>query len=373
MSMKKVIRLIIIAGLLAMSASVYASDKMAADFAKPPQEAKPWVLWFPINGNLTKEGITADLEAMARVGLGGLLCMEVNQGAPEGSVSFAGPLWRELFQHTCREAKRLGLQINMNNDAGWCGSGGPWITPELSMQKVVWSETRVEGGKLFESVLAQPKAVENFYRDIAVMAMPVPEAEQIEFSRPYRLDMYEGKSSVTRAHVSAAPAQYPTLPAGNLVRRDQVIDLTSQMDAAGKLTWQAPPGRWVILRFGHTSTGVNNRPAPEAGRGLECDKLSKEAATAHYHGLISKLMADNKALAGQGNVLVATHIDSWEVGSQNWTPKMREEFKRRRGYDLLPLLPIFTGRVLDSVEFSERFLWDLRLRWTPKLGPAVKL
>ncbi len=492
MNIRTLVKLTMMSLLLTMSSAVHASDKMAADFAKPPQEAKPWVLWFPINGNLTKEGITADLEAMARVGLGGLLCMEVNQGAPDGPASFAGPLWRELFQHTCREAKRLGLQINMNNDAGWCGSGGPWITPELSMQKVVWSETRVEGGKLFEGVLARPKAEENFYRDIAVLAMPVPEAEQtdlaeagavitasvaaeaasqkpkegtsgpvfslprpepqkpqfvqVEFPRPYRatefrarldqehvvngelqvsedgksfravrqalcrsgevvvrfepvsgrvfrflfrkvpddkkpdltatdtgltitdirmssvyrLDMYESKSSVTMGHLSAAPAQYPMLPAENLVPHDQVIDLTSQMDAAGKLTWQAPSGRWVILRFGHTSTGVDNHPAPEAGRGLECDKLSKEAAAAHYQGLMSKLVADNKALAGQGKVLVAMHIDSWEVGSQNWTPKMREDFKRLRGYDPLPLLPIFTGRVLDSVEFSERFLWDLR-------------
>ena len=59
-------------------------------------------------------------------------------------------------------------------------------------------------------------------------------------------------------------------------------------------------------------------------------------------------------------MFVSTHIDSWEVGSQNWTPRMREEFQRRRGYDLWPFLPVFTGRVVDSLEVSERFLWDLR-------------
>ena len=75
---------------------------------------------------------------------------------------------------------------------------------------------------------------------------------------------------------------------------------------------------------------------------------------------MGRLIADNRPLSGQGKVLVSTHIDSWEVGSQNWTPRMREEFQKRRGYDLLPLLPTFTGRVVDSLEVSERFLWDLR-------------
>jgi hypothetical protein len=84
---------------------------------------------------------------LQRVGIGGVLYMEVDQGAPLGPADFAGPLWRELFQHACKRGHRLGLEINMNNDAGWCGSGGPWITPELSMQRVVWTETVVQGPK----------------------------------------------------------------------------------------------------------------------------------------------------------------------------------------------------------------------------------
>ena len=116
-----------------------------------------------------------------------------------------------------------------------------------------------------------------------------------------------------------------------------------------------------MLRFGHTTTGVENHPAPAAGLGLECDKLSKEAAEAHFNGLMGKLIADSEPLAGQGRTLVSTHIDSWEVGSQNWTPRMREEFRKRRGYDLLPLLPVLTGRVVDSLR---------GLRAVP-LGPAA--
>ena len=298
-----------------------STDALSAGFASPPQSARPWVYWFPLSGNLSKEGITADLEAMQRVGIGGVLYMEVDQGAPKGPADFAGPLWRELFQHACQEAHRLGLQINMNNDAGWCGSGGPWITPELSMQRVVWTETVVTGPKAFDGVLAQPKAVHDFYQDIAVLAMPAPEGKA-------RIQNIQGKSSAMSAALSPAAGQLSVAArrVGHPPR--QIVDLTAKMDAAGKLAWDVPAGKWLVLRFGHTTTGKDNHPAPESGRGLECDKLSKEAAEAHFNGLMGRLIADNRPLAGKGKVLVSTHIDSWEVGSQNWTPRMREEFQQ---------------------------------------------
>ena len=120
-------------------------------FLHPPDSARPWVFWFWVNGNINSNGITADLEAMQRAGIGGVLIMEVDvkQGAPKGPAAFGTPPWRALFQHACAEAHRLGLQINMSNDAGWSGSGGPWITPDLAMQKVVWTETAVEGPRRF--------------------------------------------------------------------------------------------------------------------------------------------------------------------------------------------------------------------------------
>jgi hypothetical protein len=106
---------------------------------------------------------------------------------------------------------------------------------------------------------------------------------------------------------------------------------------------------------------VENAPAPKTGRGLECDKLSKEGIEASFAGMMTKLVDDTRIKGSPVNAgLVATHIDSWENGAQNWTPKMREEFQKRRGYDLMPFLPVITGRVVDSAKVSERFLWDLR-------------
>ncbi|MCX6997369.1 MAG: glycosyl hydrolase [Kiritimatiellaeota bacterium] len=340
-------------------ASADAADDLARGFVTPPPSARPWVYWFPLSGNLSREGITTDLEAMARVGIGGVLYMEVDQGAPKGPADFAGPLWRELFHHACNEAQRLGLQINMNNDAGWCGSGGPWIASELSMQKVTWSETVVEGPTAFAGKLAQPQAVNGYYRDIAVLAMPLPAVEAAK-GAPYRTDNIPAKASFVPGHLPPQPANYPPLAEGHAVPRTSIINVTAKMASDGKLTWDVAPGKWLVIRLGHTTTGKDNHPAPASGRGLECDKFSKTATKAMFDGLMGRLIAENKSVAGSDKTLASTHIDSWEAGSQNWTPLMLEEFKKRRGYDLLPFLPTFTGRAIDNVDVTERFLWDLR-------------
>ncbi len=325
-----------------------AADEIEKNFAAPPDAARPWVYWFWLNGNITKEGITADLEAMKRAGVGGVLIMEVDQGAPVGPVDFMSARWRELFEHVAAEANRLGLKVNMNDDAGWNGSGGPWIKPEEAMQKVVCSETAVEGPKKFDGILPTPQTVAGYYRDIEVLAMPAPGS--------YRIGDIHVKADYDVGSPGAAATE--KLPPEMVIERDKIVNLTGKMDKDGKLAWDVPPGKWTILRFGHTCTGAENAPAPASGRGLECDKLSKEGIEANFKGMMARLIADVGPLAGK--TLVATHIDSWENGAQNWTARMRGEFRKRRGYDPLPWLPVMTGRVIDSLEVSERFLWDLR-------------
>jgi hypothetical protein len=323
-------------------------NDLAGDFVNPPDSARPWVYWFWLNGNITKEGVTADLEAMQRVGIGGVLIMEVDQGAPAGPVDFVGDQWRELFMHVLAEAERLGLEVNMNNDAGWNGSGGPWIKPEESMQKVVWSEIELEGPEYFEGALAQPETVAGYYRDIAVRAFPSPGA--------YRIDNIQVKACYQVGF--PGPPEQAELPPEELIAGDAIVDLTGKMDEGGRLLWDVPAGKWTVLRFGHTSTGVQNHPAPATGRGLECDKLSKKGIEANFAGMMAKLIDDAGPLAGK--TLMATHVDSWENGAQNWTDAMRDEFRKRRGYDPLSYLPVMTGRVIEGLEVSERFLWDLR-------------
>ncbi len=338
-----------LAGVFLGGTAFASPSDLARGFASPPQSAKPWVYWFWLDGNITRQGITADLEAMRRVGIGGVLIMEVDQGAPKGPARFASAQWRELFKFMLSEANRLGLEVNMNNDAGWCGSGGPWIPPALAMQKVVWTNTQVEGPRRFEQALPEPQKVADYYQDIAVLAFPTP-AE-------YRIENIQAKAAFIRQEVPPQKLPEP-IPAEKTILRSSLRNLTAQMAKDGRLVWDVPPGKWSVVRFGHTPTGKDNHPAPVDGRGLECDKLSREAADVMFEGLMGKLIADSKPLAGK--TLVATHIDSWEVGSQNWTPAFREEFRRLRGYDPLPFLPVMTGRVVDTLEVSERFLWDLR-------------
>jgi hypothetical protein len=335
-------------GLSCLCQGAGPAAELEKGFASPPESARPWVYWFWLNGNIAREGITADLEAMKRAGIGGVLIMEVDQGAPVGPVAFMSPAWRELFKHVVAEAQRLGLEVNMNDDAGWNGSGGPWIKPEQSMQKVVWSETSVEGPKRFDGTLPQPSAVAGYYRDITVLAFPTP--------GDFRIDNIQGKAAYERRGDGAASEK--KLPPEMVIDRVRIINLSASMDKEGRLTWDVPAGKWTVLRIGHTSTGMTNAPSPVSGRGLECDKLSKEGIEAQFAGMMGPLIADVGNAAGK--TLVATHIDSWENGSQNWTARMREEFRKRRGYDLLPLLPTLSGRVVESLEVSERFLWDLR-------------
>ena len=210
---------------------------LAKGFVSPPQSAKPWVYWFWLDGNITREGITADLEAMRRGGIGGVLIMEVDQGAPKGPARFASPQWRELFKFMLAEADRLGLEVNMNNDAGWCGSGGPWITPELLMQRVVWTEPAATGPARFEGVLPQPKAVRDYYGDIAVFAFPTP-------AEKYSIAHLAGKSAAVREEIGL-PGSYPELPAEACVPRERIVNLTEKLGADGKLAWDVPAGRFA--------------------------------------------------------------------------------------------------------------------------------
>jgi hypothetical protein len=325
-------------GMLVLSlwtAPLLGSD-LSAQFVKPPASARPWVYWFWNNGNVTKAGITADLEAMQRAGIGGVIIMDVVErfAPPPGPADFMNAEWQELFRFAVSEAHRLGLEINMTNGPGWCGSSGPWITPEFSMQKLVATNLTVTGPADFSSTLPQPGIdsqrrhddfnstvkYEDFYRDIAVLAFPV----------------------TTNGEVTP----------------EAVLNLTTNLDASGKLNWAVPAGQWVIERIGHTTTGSSTRPPVKGGNGLECDKLSRAAMELHFTNMMGKLIGEVGPLAGP--TLAATHIDSWEVGSQNWTAQLREEFEKRRGYDPLPFLPdVMGGKIhIGDPATARRFRWD---------------
>jgi hypothetical protein len=159
---------------VAFAASAAPMDSLQTGFLNPPESAKPRTWWHWMNGNITKEGITADLEAMKQIGLGGATIVNVDCGIPSGPVPFMSPAWREDFKFAVQEANRLGLKLSVENCAGWSSSGGPWNTATNAMQRLASSETRAEGPAVFDAVLPHPPVTLGFYRDIAVLAFKAP-------------------------------------------------------------------------------------------------------------------------------------------------------------------------------------------------------
>lgn len=150
----------------------------------------------------------------------------------------------------------------------------------------------------------------------------------------------------------------PEAPAKTAIQRADIIDLTAQMDKDGNLNWEAQAGRWTILRMGYSLTGAKNRPAVPAGLGYEVDKLSRKHTESYLRGYFDPLAQALGPLYGKSLRYVL--LDSWEAGMQNWTDDMLSEFQKRRGYDSTPYLPALAGRVVESAEVSDRFLWDFR-------------
>lgn len=337
---------------IAIIQSTPPKDALAEAFRNPPASAKPHTWWHWMNGNVTKEGLRADLEAMKEVGIGGAQMFTVDQGIPHGPVDYNSQNWRDMTAYAVEQANRLGLELCIHNCAGWSSSGGPWITPENAMQVVAWSTVDVHGPSHFSQELPPIKAPQvyakvDYHKDIVAFAFPTPKDSK-------KWDHFLGKTGVVRedglqVDTTEGPGGDP-IPAADFVKL--------RPDADGKLDWDVPAGDWTILRIGHVPTGKDNHPAPPEGDGLEVDKLSRSALDAHWAGMMAKVIEQCGPLAGK--VLNNSLIDSYEVGSQNWTPKMLFEFKNRRGYDMEPWLPVIAGFPVESREKSERFLWDLR-------------
>jgi len=247
------------------------------------------------------------------------------------------------------------------------------------MQVVVGSVTNVSGPGKFEGVLEKagprdpffgrgtftPEAEKlwrEFYKDVAVVAFRTPKGggkiEDVEEKALYYRAPHSSQPGV-KAYLGESKA---VAPKEQCIASAGILDLTAKMDEGGRLVWDVPEGEWTILRFGRRLTGQMTRPAPAAGLGLETNKFERGAIERHLDAFVEPLVkegGETPPLQAHGG-LTDLHFDSWEMSSQNWSESFRAEFKKRRGYDPVPWLPVVTGRVVDSVEKSERFLWDLR-------------
>lgn len=486
-------------------ADAQQTRSLREQFQNPSDEAKPWTFWYWMYGVVSKEGITADLEAMKHAGLGGTYLMSIkgiHEGAQyDGKAQQLTPEWWEMVRFSMEEADRLGLKLGMHICDGFALAGGPWITPKESMQKVVWSDTIVDGGKLNALRLPQPEAYENYYEDIALFALPVEDAadempakitcvnlataNNVKSAQTVNMDaagvirssypcyiQYEYKQAFTcrnieivlngnnyQAHrlkvmasddgvnyrfvkqlvparqgwqntdensthsIPATTARYfrfywtpegsepgsedmdaakwkPNLKIkqlrlhqearlnqwegkAGLVWRvaestreeeigkedcyslSQVINLTEQYKNAPAshskektITAVLPKGKWKLLRMGHTATGHTNATGG-GGKGLECDKFNPRTVRKQFDNWFAQAFVKTHPEVAR-RVLKYMHVDSWECGSQNWSDSFAKEFRTRRGYDLLPYLPLLAGIPMESAGRSEEILRDVR-------------
>jgi len=315
-------------------------DPLGRVFSEPPTAARLRVWWHWISGNVTREGITADLEAMHHVGIGGFNLFIVQQAVPSGPVVFGSPEYYDLLRHTAEESDRLGLVMEMTHSPGYSGTGGPWVTPELASQKFVWSTATASSS---EPTLPQPETNAGHYRDIALLAFPAPAV---------------APDPVERNVLAPEPKPYPAPTAAAAVDPASIIDLSDRLRDDGGVDWTPPSGDWVLLRLGHTPTGKLTHPVPAEAKGLECNKLDRAAVEHAFHHGFVPVLERLGPLAGR--VLSGTLIDSYESGANDWCDDFAAEFERRAGYSIVPWLPVFAGYAVGGAEESQHFLWDYR-------------
>ncbi len=305
---------------------------LEAAFRNPSDETKPIMIWQWMDGLVSREGITADLEAYKAAGIGGVQQFLV--GGPMQSMArdttnaIGTDNWRRLMQHAISECSRLRLTFGTHNCPGWSSSAYPTVTPEYSMQKLVWTKDNLPPANLPPapserrgSRIDLPERPEidsqwDYYEDIAVVYVPDDSIVSLEDIRVFM------------------PSDFPISPS---VRRGQ--------------------GGGFLYRFGHTTNGkTNSSTAPAGGVGLECDKMSREAVKQFWDAYPAQIID----LAGNetGRTFQRLEIDSYEAGGQEWTRLMPEEFQKRRGYDILPWLPALAGVTINSKEDTKKMKRD---------------
>ena len=301
------------------------STNLRSDFLHPPAKYRTYVWWHWMGLTISQYGIKRDLTAMKKAGVAGAtICLLASQAGTAPNIANSGvpavhywsPKFWRMVAYAVKIAKRLHLKLGMENCPGWSASGGPWIPPALSMKKFVWTMTSVKGPGKIDRTLQKPPIVLHVYHDICVLAVPVAKT----------------------------------------VQPDRILNISTDMNKKGVLTWHAPAGMWHIYRYGYTSEGTTDHPVPDGVHSLEADKLSAKAATFQIEHVIHALQSHLGRSIGH----TFTHVlfDSYEAGPQTWTGNFRRDFIALRHYDPLPWLPALNGVVVGSRGQSQRFIYD---------------
>ena len=376
-------RLLMAVGLLALGSGVLDAGDLEKNFVNPPDSAKPSCYWWWLNANVDKEAITRDMDEFRAKGIGSvLLVCSGNWGGPNNvrGPAFLSDEWRELYKFALKEANRVGIKVDVNLAPGW-NMGGPWVTPDKACRWFLQSETSVKGPQKYSGKLPLPGVKDGYdsppqlgvghsinlrfeqvdYRDTAVVAFrtppkgrPAARADLPAKSNRQDADCFIASDKV----MSQTLAPWITTTNDQSVRVEDVVDLTARLKPDGTLEWDVPEGEWTILRTGHRMTGAQLSVPMHGQGGLENDYFDRAGVDVMFEKVGKVLIADAGPLAG--TTLRGFAEDSFEAGYPNWTANMLRHFKRYRGYDPTPYLPVVKGWIVGSAEISDRFLYDYR-------------
>lgn len=312
-------------------------------FKDPPVSARPKGYWAWINGNVDLSQLTRELEMAKAAGMAGLDIFDVGAVSNPDSIVPAGPEFMgeeclEAISHAVKEATRLDMELGLILSSSW-DAGGSWIMPEHGSMALYESTLVVEGPGMFDDDLPFPE---------------VPETD----NRGKKLLIVKDANGLPVYYKDVAVLALPCSKEREIVNLSMVINLSDQMDDAGRLIWEIPEGKWEITRFVCTNTGEPLKcPSPNSiGRSM--DHFNADATDFHFNYFIDRLQ--EKLGNIEDTPIKYFYLCSYEVVGFVWTPGMVEEFKKRRGYDMTPYLPILQGKIIESKDISDRFLYDYR-------------
>lgn len=337
MNSKKRYMVIALLALLVVSAMAYND------------EAKPWTFWNWKYGSVSRPGIHADLTGMKNVGMGGIWLMPVREAgerleSQDGVAQLSPEFWK-MMDYSFQLADSLDFDMGIH-----VLPGNPLVLPAESMQKVVWTDTIVKGGKKIEGLqMWQPESYKDgkmlsagneggYYQDIAAFAI-----------------RFKGKTGPAWRNATDSAARSEAVPMTDVLPLKMEGEMVMGVMVNGILQNKLPKGSWCLLRMGHTSTGQTHATDGK-GMGLEVDRFSPAAVKKLFDSWYAPLL--NRP---HGDVVSYLYIDPREWGSQNWGCQFAEEFKVRRGYDLIPYLPVMAGVPLESTSRYEQVQNDIRL------------
>ena len=270
------------------------------------------------------------------------------------------PVWVEVTFASAVTLRTLELPPVQGFNQQWCYVPGVTITVQAMLAE---GPREVARHEIPESNRQDNRPISHACSEAPARTYRIAIEHQHTMNLPYvrlfsgaRKNNWEAEAAFTLRALERAP--HPRQMQTAWIDPARIVDLTDKLDARGILRWEAPPGRWTVLRWGHVNTGKRNGPAPPEGTGWECDKLSPAGAEAHFAGYIGRLAGQNGPVGGglmQGMVL-----DSWECETQTWTPGMDGQFARLRGYPLRAWFPALAGYVVGDPETTTRFLRDWR-------------